>query len=158
MISDSKNPQSGLASAMAFIAIVVAVGLLIGYMTPPGQWYEGLQKPFFNPPGWVFGPVWTVLYVLIGIAGWRIWSIAPRSTAMMLWGAQMVLNWLWSPAFFALQSPALALAIIIAMLALVLLFIVNAWKLDRLAAWLFVPYAAWVSFATALNASIVYLN
>ncbi|MDQ2632237.1 MAG: tryptophan-rich sensory protein [Pseudomonadota bacterium] len=136
----------------------MAISLGIGYVTAPGQWYENLDKPVFNPPSWVFGPVWTVLYVLIAIAGWRIWRIAPKSTAMMLWVAQMILNWLWSPAFFGAEAPALALAIILAMLASIALFIAQAWRLDRWSAWLFVPYAAWVAFATVLNGSIVLLN
>jgi tryptophan-rich sensory protein len=86
----------------------------------------------FNPPGWVFGPVWTILYGLIGIAGWRIWRLAPKSSAMMLWGAQMVLNWLWSPAFFGAQAPELAFAIIIALLVATIGFILQVWKHDGL--------------------------
>ncbi|MDQ2705757.1 MAG: tryptophan-rich sensory protein [Pseudomonadota bacterium] len=153
-----KPTPRGLVSAVAYVAIIMAISLGIGYVTAPGQWYENLDKPVFNPPSWVFGPVWTVLYVLIAIAGWRIWRIAPKSTAMMLWVAQMILNWLWSPAFFGAEAPALALAIILAMLASIALFIAQAWRLDRWSAWLFVPYAAWVAFATVLNGSIVLLN
>lgn len=153
-----KHTQRRLISAVAFVAIIVAISLGIGYVTAPGQWYENLNKPAFNPPSWVFGPVWTVLYVLIAIAGWRIWRIAPKSGAMALWVAQMILNWLWSPAFFGAKAPALALAIILAMLASIALFIAEAWRLDRWSAGLFVPYAAWVAFATTLNGSIVLLN
>jgi tryptophan-rich sensory protein len=155
--SGERRPR-GLISAVAFVAIIVAISLGIGYVTAPGEWYGSLTKPAFNPPSWVFGPVWTVLYILIGIAGWRIWRIARRSGAMMLWVAQMILNWLWSPAFFGAEAPLLALAIIFAMLVSILLFIARAWKHDRLSAGLFVPYAAWVAFATVLNGSLVLLN
>lgn len=153
-----KHPPRSVISAVAFVAVIMAISLGIGYVTAPGEWYENLNKPAFNPPSWVFGPVWTVLYVLIAIAGWRMWRIAPKSGAMALWVAQMILNWLWSPAFFGAEAPALALAIIVAMLASIALFITQAWRLDRWSAGLFVPYAAWVAFATTLNGSIVLLN
>ncbi|KAA0971239.1 tryptophan-rich sensory protein [Aureimonas fodinaquatilis] len=141
-----------------FVLAVVGISLTIGYLTPPGTWYQNLVKPAFNPPPWVFGPVWTILYILVAIAGWRIWRMAPNSAAMQLWVVQMVLNWMWSPAFFALQSPWLALVIIVAMLIAILLFMVQARRHDKAAALLFVPYACWVAFATLLNASIAYLN
>ncbi len=147
-----------LVTAAVFVAAVVGVGLAIGYATRPGEWYDSLAKPAFNPPSWVFGPVWTMLYVLIAIAGWRIWRVAPKSAAMVLWAAQMGLNWLWSPVFFAAQAPGLAVVIIVALLAAIVGFILQSWKHDRLAAGLFVPYAAWVTFATALNGSIAAMN
>ncbi len=147
-----------LPALAAFLVVVVGGGLLIGLLNTPGPWYSGLVKPSFNPPPFVFGPVWTVLYVAIAVAGWRIWRVAPRSGAMRLWGVQLVLNWMWSPAFFGLEMPALGLVVIIPLLAAILAFIVVARRLDRPAAWLFMPYAAWVGFATVLNASIVALN
>lgn len=153
-----KQPPRDVISAVAFVAVIMAISLGIGYVTAPGEWYDNLDKPAFNPPSWVFGPVWTVLYVLIAVAGWRMWRVAPRSGAMALWVVQMILNWLWSPAFFGAEAPALALAIIVAMLALIALFIAQAWRLDRWSAMLFVPYAAWVAFATTLNGSIFLLN
>jgi len=145
-------------SALIFIVVTVGISLVIGFLTRPGEWYETLAKPAFNPPSWVFGPVWTILYVLIGIAGWRIWRLAPASLAMKLWFAQMILNWCWSPAFFGAESPLMALAIIVALLACILMFMVSAARHSRSAAWLFVPYLAWVAFATALNGSIVAMN
>lgn len=145
-------------SAIAFIVVIVGVSLLVGYLTPPGEWYANLAKPAFNPPAWIFGPVWTVLYILIAIAGWRIWRAAPRSAAFRLWVVQMILNWAWSPAFFGAQAPWLAFAIILAMLASILGFIYVAGRHDRLSPWLFAPYAAWVTFASALNGSIAVLN
>lgn len=154
--SDARSPSP--LSAAVFVLAVVAGGLAIGFVTRPGEWYGSLAKPAFNPPSWVFGPVWTVLYVLIAIAGWRIWRAAPRSTAMLLWAAQMVLNWLWSPAFFGAEAPWLAFAIILALLAAIVSFMGSAWRHDRVAVWLFAPYAAWVTFATLLNGSIAVMN
>jgi tryptophan-rich sensory protein len=145
-------------SLWLFIAIVLGIGLAVGFTTAPGAWYQGLAKPSFNPPDWLFGPVWSLLYVLIAIAGWRIWRIAPDSGAMRLWGLQLLLNYLWSPVFFGLQRPGLALLVIVALLAAIVGFVALARPLDRPAAWLFVPYALWVAFATLLNAAIWRLN
>jgi tryptophan-rich sensory protein len=145
-------------SLVGFLALVLGGGLSIGYATLPGQWYASLAKPPFNPPDWVFGPVWSLLYVLIAIAGWRTWRLRPASGAMKLWAAQLVLNFLWSPAFFGARMVALALIVILLLLASIMLFIARSWNADRLCAWLFAPYAAWVAFATLLNASIFWLN
>lgn len=143
---------------LVFIAIALGGGLLIGANNLPGEWYQSLQKPPFNPPNWVFGPAWSILYVLIGLAGARTWLREKGSVAMLIWAWQMVLNFLWAPLFFGLQWPGLALVDIIALLAVVLLFISNRRRVDRKAALFFLPYAAWLAFATLLNASIVYLN
>jgi tryptophan-rich sensory protein len=140
-------------SLAAFIAAVLGLGLLIGLATMPGPWYEALEKPFFNPPNWLFGPAWSVLYVLIGIAGWRVWR-SGDSGLLTAWIVQLALNFLWSPVFFGLQSIGGALIVILALLAAILAFIALAWRRDRTAAWLFVPYALWVAFATTLNVSI----
>ncbi|MGL4489343.1 MAG: TspO/MBR family protein [Rhizobiaceae bacterium] len=141
-----------------FIALTLGGGTLIGVYNIPGDWYASLVKPSFNPPNWVFGPAWTTLYIMIAIAGWRLWENHRGSTSMKIWWAAIVVNFIWSPVFFGMQNPVLALGIIIAMLILIYAFIAKTWNLDRISAWLFVPYAAWVSFATLLNASIVVLN
>ena len=143
---------------LAFLVLVVGGGLLIGFLTLPGAWYEALQKPSFNPPNWLFGPAWTTLYVLIAIAGWRVWLRDRAGSLMKLWWLQLALNFLWSPVFFGLQLIAPALLVVAAMLVSILAFIGIAWQRDRLAALLFVPYAAWVAFATLLNAAIWQLN
>lgn len=156
-VADYKSPRPWIILAI-FLIVVVAVGGLIGTQSIPGTWYEGLTKPPFNPPNWIFGPVWFALYVMIAVAGWRIWMIAPDSSAMKIWFAQMALNWAWSPIWFIGQMLWPAFAVIVAILALIVAFIVTARKRDRLAAWLFVPYLAWVSFATLLNLSIAILN
>jgi tryptophan-rich sensory protein len=145
-------------SLLPFILLVLGGGALIGAFTGPDNWYAALEKPAFNPPGWLFGPVWTTLYILIAIAGWRLWQNARGSLAMKLWWLQLVLNFAWSPAFFAAHQIGLALAIILALLVVILAFIASAWRTDRTAALLFIPYAAWVAFASALNGAILGLN
>jgi benzodiazapine receptor len=141
-----------------FLVLVVGGGWLIGSNTAPGAWYDSLNKPPFNPPGWIFAPVWSVLYIFIAIAGWRTWMRTDTGGAMSVWWLQLGLNFLWSPLFFALQMPAAALLVIVALLAVIILFIRLTWTPDRISAALFIPYLAWVSFATLLNASIVVLN
>lgn len=147
-----------IVTLVLFLVLVVGGGALIGVGNTPGEWYQALDKPPFNPPNWLFGPVWTILYVLIAIAGWRIWTGRHTGGAMTAWWVQLGLNFLWSPIFFTLQRPGLALVVILALLVAILVFIRIAWDRDRVAAWLFVPYAAWVAFATLLNASIWWLN
>jgi translocator protein len=141
-----------------FLLLVVGGGLAIGLLTAPGEWYAGLAKPPFNPPGFVFAPVWTVLYVLIAIAGWRTFARDRGGWPMKLWWAQLALNFLWSPVFFASHRIGLALVVILLLLAAILAFMVMSWRQDRLASGLFAPYAAWVGFAAALNGSIWLLN
>jgi benzodiazapine receptor len=140
---------------IAFLAVVLGGGLAIGAVTRPDSWYAALAKPPFNPPNWVFAPVWTLLYVMIAIAGARTYE---RVGGFFLWVVQLALNFAWTPAFFLLHRPALALVIVAALLAVVLIFIRARWTADRVSALLFAPYAAWVAFATLLNASIVVLN
>ena len=143
---------------IVFLGIAVGGGMAIGTVTRPGEWYAALAKPWFNPPNWIFGPVWGALYILIGVAGWRIWMRARRGLAMTLWCVQLGLNFLWSPLFFAAHRIDLALGVIVLMLVTILAFIATAWRVDRLAGLLFVPYAIWVAFATLLNAAILMLN
>ncbi|MFZ1952257.1 MAG: TspO/MBR family protein [Pseudolabrys sp.] len=141
-----------------FILLVLGGGTLIGLMTLPGEWYAGLAKPPFNPPNWIFAPVWTLLYIMVAVAGWRTWQQGPRSAAMAVWFIQLALNFIWSPVFFGAHRISAALAVIVALLATIIAFIVMAWPRDRFAALLFTPYAAWVGFATLLNGALWYLN
>lgn len=143
---------------IAFLALMLGGGILIGTLTAPGDWYAQLSKPAFNPPNWIFGPVWTVLYVLIAMAGWRQFETDLSSTAMKLWWAQMGLNFLWSPTFFVLQLPWFAFVIIVALLIVIVVFIAQVMNSDRVSALAFLPYFAWVAFAAALNLSIAILN
>lgn len=141
-----------------FVLLTVGGGSLIGVSNTPGEWYAALAKPPFNPPNWIFAPVWTTLYALIAVAGWRVWLSRRRDGAMSVWWLQLGLNFLWSPTFFTFQSPAAALMVILLLLASILIFIKLTWQSDRIAAALFIPYALWVGFATLLNLSIVWLN
>jgi translocator protein len=150
--------MSNRVALVLFLIVVVGGGALIGTVSVPGPWYEALAKPPFNPPNWIFAPVWTTLYVLIAIAGWLAWRQDPGGTLFKLWIAQMLLNFAWSPSFFVLHNIALALAIIVLLLATIATFIAMAWHRQRTAAYLFVPYVAWVGFATLLNVSLFVLN
>ncbi|WP_170336722.1 TspO/MBR family protein [Ruegeria arenilitoris] len=150
--------MSNWSIRIAFLALMLGGGILIGTLTAPGDWYAQLSKPAFNPPNWIFGPVWTALYVLIATAGWRQFEADRSSTTMKLWWAQMGLNFLWSPTFFVLQMPWLALLVIVALLAVIVVFISEVRHTDRFSALAFLPYLAWVAFATALNLSIAILN
>jgi translocator protein len=147
-----------IAIHAAFIIAVVTIGILIGITNLPGSWYAQLVKPAFNPPNWVFGPVWTVLYAMIGFVGARTWLARRSKPAMKLWFAQMALNFAWSPLFFGLNLMDAALVVIIGLWISILLFIRTSWKQDRLSAALFLPYLLWVTFATLLNVSLIALN
>jgi benzodiazapine receptor len=124
------------------------------------SWFLTLNKPSWNPPSWLFGPVWTLLYVLMGIACYLIWkSEHPlKKPLLKLYAVQLILNALWSPAFFGMQSPLLGLLVIIPLWVAIVLCIVQFKKMSPLASGLMVPYLLWVTFATALNTSIFVLN
>ncbi len=146
------------AIVLAFIVVVVAIGGLIGIGARPDAWYQSLAKAPWNPPNWVFAPVWFTLYLLIGIAGARTYLREPRGVSMLAWIAQMLLNWAWSPVWFGLHLLWPAFAVIAAIFALIVGFIGLNWRDDRVAAWLFVPYALWVAFAATLNLAAAILN
>jgi tryptophan-rich sensory protein len=150
---------AGLALSLAVVAAVSAVGSLVTLPKIPG-WYATLAKPVFNPPAWVFGPVWTTLYVMMAVAVWRVWLAGdPRRRAALAWyGAQLALNAAWSQVFFGLERPRWALAVILALLATVAATAWRFWSIDRLAGWLLAPYLAWLAFATVLNGAIVAMN
>lgn len=125
------------------------------------SWYLYLKKPFGNPPDWVFAPVWTVLYVLMAVAAWRIWQLRARTAvkqAFTLFAVQLGLNALWSPVFFGFQNPGLALSVILALWAAVFSTQRTFQALDPAAGVLFLPYRAWVTYAVYLNAGIWWLN
>ena len=126
-----------------------------------GGWYANLAKPAWNPPGWVFGPVWTLLYALMAVAAWRVWyhgGWAQQKRALGLFLFQWALNALWTPLFFGLHQPGWALVEILILLAAVLTTMRTFWRIDRSAGALLLPYAAWVAFATLLNGAIWRMN
>lgn len=150
--------RSHFPSLFAFVALV-AIAASAGALFEPGDWYQQLAKPSWNPPGWIFAPVWTALYVCIAVAGWLVWRRAGRMVpALHFWFVQWVLNWMWSFLFFGLHRPDLALIDVGLLLVAIFAFVFSARRRSAAASWLFVPYALWVSFATALNFAIWQLN
>jgi translocator protein len=145
-------------SPLFFLVLTTGGGLLIGFLTRPGEWYARLAKPSFTPPAGVFVPVWTLLYIMIAIAGWRTFSRDPFGPAIIVWSIALALNFSWSPIFFGLNKPVAALSVIAVLLAMIFSFIGLTWSRDAVSAFLFVPYAAWTLFAAALNAAICRLN
>jgi tryptophan-rich sensory protein len=129
----------------------------------PGDWYSSLAKPEWTPPPWVFGPAWTILYAMMAGAAWRLWrrlGARPLEArrALVLFTVQLALNLAWTPVFFGMQRPDLALVVIIALWVAIVATIMAAWKACKTAAALLMPYLAWVTFATALNMAIWRLN
>jgi translocator protein len=139
-------------------------GIIGSFFTTPSikTWYADLVKPAFNPPNWLFGPVWTLLYILMGVSlylylqQWK--GTREQKTGLAFFGIQLVLNALWSIIFFGLHMPLLAFAEIILLWMSILLTLLNFRKVSKAAAWLLVPYLMWVSFASALNFAIYFLN
>jgi tryptophan-rich sensory protein len=153
-----------LLALFGFLVVCFAVSAIGGWMTAGSvdTWYRALAKPSFNPPDWIFAPVWSVLYAMIALAGWRVWRrtgfVGRGSAALAAWGVQLVLNLAWSCVFFGLRNPGAALMVILALLAAIVVTLMLMRRVDRPAALLFVPYLLWVGFATVLNASIWILN
>ena len=185
----SRSEDSGTyRPLLAFLLLTLGVGALGNIAVQPSipTWYAGLIKPSFNPPNWLFAPVWTTLYVVMGVAAWRVWRVqqerpasparealagevsasararggrrGPISIEMAAFGIQLALNCAWSFIFFSAHQLGAALAEIIVMWVAILATLVLFWRRDRLAGLLFVPYLAWVSFATALTHAIWRLN
>ena len=151
------------AALAGFVALCLAVAAAGGAATATSvtTWYAGLAKPAFNPPNWVFAPVWTALYLMIALAGWRVWRRRARAEArhaLALWALQLALNLCWSLVFFGARMIGAALAEIAVLLAAILATAALSWRIDRTAALLLAPYAAWVAFATLLNAALWRLN
>ncbi len=127
----------------------------------PGEWYAQLSKPAWNPPNWIFGPVWTALYLMMAVAAWRIWRLGGfggQRRPLILFFIQLALNAAWSPLFFGLKEPGLAFAEILVLWLAIVLTIAAFRRADRLAAGLLVPYLAWVSFASVLNFTLWRMN
>lgn len=152
----SSKSRRGLALA-GFILITFCAPLLsIGSM--PGDWYAALIKPEWNPPAWVFGPAWTLLYTLMAVAAWLVWKRVGFSRPLALYFVQLALNAAWTPIFFGAHQIVWALLEIVLLWGAVLITLVNFRRVSPAAGWLFVPYLAWVSFATFLNYTLWRLN
>jgi tryptophan-rich sensory protein len=144
----------------AWVLLALSAGA-VGSQFTPGEWYDGLQKPAWNPPSWVFGPVWTALYILMGVAAWLVWrehGFRGSSPALWLFIGQLALNAAWSWMFFGLNRPGLAFAEILVLEAAIVWTLVLFWRLRPAAGALLVPYALWVAFASVLNLRLWRLN
>lgn len=150
------------------LLISIAMPLLAGTIgsaftiTSIGSWYQTIVKPSFNPPNWVFGPVWTTLYILMGLALWLVWQKGLKKEkykeAFKYFVIQLIFNSIWSITFFGMQSPGLALLVIAFLWALILITIIRFYAIKKMAAYLLIPYLLWVSFASILNFAIWQLN
>lgn len=159
----ARSRWDGPLGLIASIALAEAVGIVGGLATASSvaTWYAGLEKPGFNPPNWVFGPVWTTLYLLMGVAAWRVWrrrDQGPIGAALSLYAAQLALNLGWSLIFFGLRQPGWAFGEILLLLAALAATTLRFWRADRLAGALMGPYLAWTAFAAALNFAVWRLN
>ena len=149
-----------MAALLGFVGLCLLVGAAGGSVTAGAirLWYPSLTAPPFTPPNWVFAPVWTVLYIVIGIAGWLVWLRPGSRPALRIWGWQLAANAAWSPAFFGIRSPGLALFVIAAMLGTTAATVGMFYRRRPLAAWLLVPYLVWTLYAAYLNAGFWWLN
>lgn len=158
-----------MTKPLKFVISIVAsfaAGGIGSLATTPNipTWYAGLEKPFFNPPNWVFGPVWTLLYILIGISFYMVWAApkpsarAKKSSATVWFAAQLMLNALWSLVFFGMHAPLAGVAVILLLLGSIIAMMRSFWPISKPASYLLIPYIAWVSFASMLNISIAVLN
>ncbi|MEY4033320.1 MAG: hypothetical protein RL492_514 [Verrucomicrobiota bacterium] len=154
--------RGSVVTLVGLLVLTLSLGGLGSLATVPQipTWYAQLQKPTFNPPNWIFGPVWTTLYVLMAVSLWRVWRSAHAEAlkTKITFILMLALNAAWSPVFFRLHRPDLALWIIYFYVGALVLLIRYLWRQDRLAAALQLPHLAWVLFATALNSAIAQLN
>jgi tryptophan-rich sensory protein len=163
MTTESHSPRRWPV-LVGLLLLTLGIGFVGSLVTLPQipTWYATLNKPSFTPPNGVFGPVWTLLYVMMAVAAWRVWCRAvpgpERRSALIAFFVQLALNAIWSPVFFGLNAPASGLVVIVALVGALATTLVLFWRLDRPAGLLLVPYLAWVGFATALNGAIVVLN
>lgn len=152
-----------MLALFAFVVLCLVVSVLGGAVTATSvtTWYPTLVKPSFNPPNWAFAPVWTILYICMAVAAWRVWrqkTADGRRLALIAFGVQLALNLAWSFIFFGAQWIGLAMVEIAALLLAIIATAVLFWRIDRPAGLLFVPYIAWVGYATTLNVSLWILN
>jgi benzodiazapine receptor len=154
---------SGFRSALALAGWVLGcfAAAAMGGLFLPGEWYASLKKPSWNPPGWIFGPVWAALYTMIAVAAWLVWrqgGWGKQRKPLLIFLGQLALNALWTPLFFGLHRPGLAFAEIALLWLAIAATIVAFRPVSRVAAGLLAPYLAWVSFAAALNFALWRLN
>lgn len=161
----SKSSLTDWRALVGFILVCESAGAIGSIFTMPsvGTWYAALAKPFFTPPGWLFAPVWFILYAWMGIAAYLVWQKRKEKpaeviAALLFFALQLIVNVKWSLLFFGLHSPLYGLVAIFALLALILVTALKFYRIDKRAGYLFIPYIAWVIFAALLNASIWMMN
>ncbi len=160
-VSQATRRRTSLTTVIVWVAVALLAGAIGGLAAAPGEWYASLNKPVWNPPSWVFGPVWTTLYILMGVAAALAWEgrrTRSGRAGFLLFGLQLALNALWSWLFFHWHRPDLALADLVVLWAVILGTMIAFHRIKPLAGWLLVPYLLWVAFAGVLNASIVGRN
>ncbi len=159
----AKTPIQRAVGMMVVVVVTLCAGLIGNLLSADAitTWYAGLDKPSWNPPNWLFGPVWTILYVLMGVAAYQVWERvkdSSRRAALVVYGVQLVLNASWSIIFFAFRQPGIAFGEIVVMWVAILATIILFWRVRPLAGVLLLPYIAWVTFASALNFAVWQLN
>jgi translocator protein len=154
------HPPTRSRSSLVLIGLTVVTFLapLLGAIFPPGDWYGTLNKPSWNPPGWLFGPVWTILYLMMATAAWLVWKRCGWGKALGWYGVQLALNAAWTPVFFGAQQPGWALVTIIALWSAIGVTSIGFFRASRVAWWLMMPYLGWVSFAAVLNYTLWRIN
>jgi len=162
----SEQSVQDIRGTTRWLGLVVCLGMcfsaaFMGALFPPGDWYAGLNKPSWNPPGWVFGPVWSALYAMMAVAAWLVWQrggFGAQRRRLVWFIIQLALNAAWTPLFFGWHLPAIAFGEMLLLWAAIAATLRAFFQINRLAGWLLAPYLAWVSFAAALNFTIWKLN
>lgn len=144
--------------ALVGFVLVTFCAPLPGVFSPPGDWYAALHKPSWNPPGWLFGPVWSVLYAMMAVAAWLVWRRRGWCRALAIYGAQLLLNAAWTPIFFGAGKIGWAFAEIIILWIAIVCTMLAFLRISKPAGWMLVPYLAWVSFAAFLNFTLWRMN
>lgn len=160
------HPKSQKEHGCHFIGLVTwsfvcFLPAALGAFSRPGAWYASLDKPAWNPPSWVFGPVWTTLYILMAVAAWMVWKrggFASQRRPLSLFLAQLALNALWTPVFFGMNLVGVALGVLLLLTVTLTATVVSFWGVHRLAACLLLPYLGWAGFASVLNATLWWMN
>jgi tryptophan-rich sensory protein len=154
----SHSPSSRQALALGGFIAITFCATIPGVFTMPDQWYAALEKPSWNPPGWIFGPVWTLLYLMMAVSAWLVWRKVGFQRPLVLYFIQLVLNAAWTPIFFGAHELGWALAEILVLWSAILLTTLSFFKVSKPAGWMLVPYLLWVTFAAFLNFTLWRMN
>ncbi len=150
--------KKGWPLLLLFVGGVIGIGFVVGLIADPGPWFQELRIPDLVPPDWITTPLWFLLATAFAVAGWRLWMLDSASFEMRLWLSIQILSWWYSPVFFIMRLPAVALGTISIMAVLMVWFMVRVWNRDRISSYLFIPCFLWVAYVVAMNAAIVVMN